>query len=136
MRGLRGGEGADVVVAAAGQRADEVGVLEVDEVLGGLGGVQLGLGGRTPTVGLGAVVLERVEGGGCAQEGWNVRGKVGAGEAVDEHVAVRAPAEGGLGGEQRKQKECGREASGVGEVAHGESIAISGEKQFLRYASE
>ena len=137
MLGLRGGEGADVVVAAAGQRADEVGVLQIDEVLGGLRGVQFGLGGRTPAVRLGAVVLERVEGGGCAQEGWNIRGKRGPGEAVDEHVAVRAPAECGLDGEQRKQKKRGREAGGVGKGAHrGKYSDWQGRSRFLRYAAE
>ena len=83
MLGLGGGEGADVVVTAAGQGADEVGVFEVDEMLGGLGGVEFLLGGVTPAVGLGTEVLERVERGGVAQEGGNVRGEVGAGDAVD-----------------------------------------------------
>jgi hypothetical protein len=32
-------------------------------------------------------------------------------------VAVAAPAERRLDGEQRKQKKCGREASGMGELA-------------------
>ena len=81
-------------------------------MLGGLRCVQLGLGWRTPAVRLGAVVGERVERGGCAQEGRDIRGKRGTGEAVDEHVAVAAPAECGLNGEQRKQKKCGSEAAG------------------------
>ena len=122
MFGLRGGEGADEVVAAARQRADEVGILQVDEVFGGLRGAQFRLGGRAPAVRLRAVVFERVKGGGRAQECWDIGGKRGAGETVDEHVAVRAPAECGLDGEQRKQKKSGSEAGCVGAGAHEESI--------------
>jgi hypothetical protein len=43
-------------------------------------------------------------------------------------MAVAAPAECRLNGEQRKQKKCDREASKGGD-AHEESIAIGGKKQ-------
>jgi hypothetical protein len=44
-------------------------------------------------------------------------------------VAVGAPSECGLNGEQGKEKKCGGEASGVGELAHEESIAIGGDSE-------
>ena len=53
MRGLRGCEGADVVVAAAGKRAGQVGVLKVDEVLRRLRGVQFRLRGTRQRSGSG-----------------------------------------------------------------------------------
>src|SRR6185437_12647787 len=54
--GLRSGKGADVIVTAMRQRAGEVCKVEKDIVLGGLSGVEFGLGGRAPSVGLEAVI--------------------------------------------------------------------------------
>ena len=101
---MYGVEGGDVLVALAGQRSDEVGVFEVDEVVGGLGGDQLGLGAGTPAIGLGAEVGDLVDGFRRAEEGGHVGGQGFGGEAVDHGVAFAAPAEGGGDGEQTEQR--------------------------------
>jgi len=99
-----------------------LGPFHVDEVVGGLSAAELGFFAATPAVGLGAEVLHGVEGVAVAEEGGDVGGEVLDGEAVDEHVAVAAPGEGGLRGEERDEHGGGGDA-GEGVKAHEESIA-------------
>ena len=106
--GMRGNvriERGDVLVALAGQRSDEVGVFEVDEVVGGLGSDQLGLGAGTPAIGLRAEVGDLGDGFRRAEEGGDVGRQGFGGEAVDHGVAFAAPAEGGGDGEQDRAAE-------------------------------
>ena len=102
--GLCGCKGSDEVVAAAGERAGQVGVFEVDEVLGGLGGVELGLGGGAPAVWLGAIVLDGVDGSAGPDECRHVGRQVLGREAIDQHVPVGAPGEALLNEEDGKQQ--------------------------------
>jgi len=105
MRGDVRVEGGDVLVALAGQGSDEVGVFDVDEVVGGLSGDEFGLGAGTPAVGLGAEVSDFVDGFGRAHEGGRVGGEGFGGEAVDHAVAFAPPAEGGGDGDEGEQNE-------------------------------
>ncbi len=76
------------------------GPLVVEEVVGGLGGDELGLGvALLPAVGLGAHPLDDVDAVAVAEEVGDVGGEVLGGELVDDHVAVAAPGVGGGGGE-------------------------------------
>jgi hypothetical protein len=99
--GLRGGESSDVRVTGMGKWTDEVGPFEVDVVLrhhAAVEGVVLG----APAVRLRAVVVEGIQRLRRAQELGDIRGKVRAGELVDERVGVVSPGETLLGAEERK----------------------------------
>jgi hypothetical protein len=135
--GKGGGEGADEVVTLAGKvvAVDATGSsggagccavdgpLVVEEVVGGLGGDELGLGvALLPAVGLGAHPLDDVEAVGVAEEVGDVGGEVLRGEFVDEHVAVAAPGVGGGCGEDGEERGGEGDAGEMGE-AHGESIS-------------
>ena len=97
-------ERGDVLVALPGQRANQIGQLNIDEVIGRLRRDQLRLGARTPAVGLRAKVGDLVDSFLRTKK----RGKVGRqgfrGEAVDHRVALTAPAEGGGDGQQTEQR--------------------------------
>ncbi len=143
VRGLGGGERADEVIALLRERRDELGVLEVDEVLRGLGVGELLLGVVAPAVGLGAKILHGVEGVGVAQEGRNAGGQEADGQAVDHHVAVGAPGPERLRGEERDERGGDGDAEERG-GAHTVSISGRGEnpgrhreqQQILRYAQD
>ena len=82
-------------------------------MLGGLGGDEFRLGGRTPAVRLGAKVLDFRDGWIRTQEGGDICGKCGGGETIDHAMAFVSPCvgergEGELGGEECAEK--GREA--------------------------
>jgi hypothetical protein len=139
----RGGEVADEVVAFAGEvvAVDAVrgsvftggravgGPLVVEEVVGRLGGDELGFGvALLPAVGLGAHPLDDVDAVGVAEEVGDFGGKILRGETVDEHVTVAAPGVGGGGGEDGEKRGGERYAGDRGE-AHGESITRFGSKQ-------
>ena len=98
-------QGGDVLVALARQGSDEVGVFDVDEVVGGLGCVEFRLGAGTPAVGLGSKVGDFVDGFGGPHEGGHVGGEILRGEAVDEDVAFAAPGVGGGDGDEREQQD-------------------------------
>jgi hypothetical protein len=105
--GVGGGvgvEGGDVLVALAGQGSDEVGVFDVDEVVGSLSGDELGFGAGTPAVGLGAEPGDFIDGFGSAKESGHVGGEGFGGEAVDHGVAFAAPAEGGRNSEETEDR--------------------------------
>ena len=79
LRPLAGGEDLGLKIEPlVRQRAQRVGQLQIDEVLRRLGGVQLRLGPRAPAVGLGAQVLDLVDGSLGAQKGRHVGGQIAA----------------------------------------------------------
>src|SRR5277367_932301 len=105
MGDLRRGERGNILVPAARQRSDNVGILEVDEVVGCLRGVQLRLGRRPPAIGLRPEIFDLVDRFGASQKGGHVRREAFGSEAVDHPMASVAPSERRRDGEQRKEGE-------------------------------
>jgi hypothetical protein len=93
------------------QRTERVGVFEVDEVFGGLSLLEFRLTEGAPAVWLRAQVFDFVDGCRGAQKRGNVSGKGGGGQAINETMALIAPAE-TLGWEEESgdQQACGEAA--------------------------
>lgn len=76
------------------QRAQGVGQLEVDKMLGCLGGAQFRLSPRTPSVRFRAQIFNLVDGGRCTKKCGNIVWKSGGRQPIDHAMAFTLPGAG------------------------------------------
>lgn len=102
-----GKDGGFEIKAVARQRTEGIGWLKIDEMLWSLGALELRLSESTPTVGFWTEIFNLIESRFCAQEGWNVCGKIRGCETIHEPVPLVAPAESRGGADEKREYDGG-----------------------------